>query len=113
MAGGKTRGHTGRKKHHLKPPTKPTGEEPRIANGLSRKFQISEDIIAGEPILMGYGRARLCIENYRNIIEYTENLIRIQTKTGRIHVRGEGLVIAYYRDDSMCIVGKIHGIEYH
>ncbi|MCH5267454.1 MAG: YabP/YqfC family sporulation protein [Lachnospiraceae bacterium] len=113
MEGGKSRVRTDRKKHHRKPPTKPTGDEPRIAGGISRKFQISEDIIAGEPLLMGYGRTRLCIENYRNIIEYTENLIRIQTKTGRIHVRGEELVIAYYRDDSMCIVGKIQGIEYH
>ena len=62
---------------------------------------------------MGYGRGRLCIENYRNIIEYTDSLIRIQTKTGRIHIIGRNLVIAYFRDDGMCIVGEIGTIEYH
>ena len=74
---------------------------------------MSEDIIAGAPLLMGYGRGRLCIENYRNIIEYTDSLIRIQTKTGRIHIIGRNLVIAYFRDDGMCVVGEIGTIEYH
>lgn len=113
MSGGRRGGYAGRKSHHKKPPSRPTGEEPHMAAVISRKLQMSEDILAGAPLLMGYGRGRLCIENYRNIIEYTENLIRIQTKTGRIHVRGDSLVIAYFRDDSMCIVGKIEGIEYH
>ena len=113
MTGGRRGGYAERKKHHRKLRAKPTGEEPHVAAVISRRLQMSEDILAGAPLLMGYGRGRLCIENYRNIIEYTENLIRIQTKIGRIHVRGEELVIAYFRDDSMCIVGKIEGIEYH
>ena len=100
-------------KHHPKAHVKPADEEPKIASAISRKFQMSEDIIAGAPLLMGYGRGRLCIENYRNIIEYTDSLIRIQTKTGRIHIIGRNLVIAYFRDDGMCVVGEIGTIEYH
>ena len=100
-------------KHHPKAHVKPADEEPKIASAISRKFQMSEDIIAGAPLLMGYGRGRLCIENYRNIIEYTDSLIRIQTKTGRIHIIGRNLVIAYFRDDGMCVVGDIGTIEYH
>lgn len=91
----------------------PSDKEPQIADYISRKFQMSEDIIARAPLLMGYGRHRLCIENYRHIVEYTDELVRIQTKTGRIHVLGKGLVIAYFRDDGMCIVGNIESIEYH
>lgn len=102
-----------RREHYGKIPEKPSGQEPQIAGALSRKLQISEDIIAGAPLVTGYGAHRLCLENYRNIIEYSDQIIRIQTKTGRIHIKGEGLVIAYFRDDGMCVIGDINAIEYH
>lgn len=100
-------------KHSKKAKTKPSIQEPVVAEKISRKFNISEDVIAGAPILTGYGHHRFCIENYKSIIEYTSNIVRIQTKLGRIHIIGKNLVIAYFRDDGMCIVGDINSIEYH
>lgn len=100
-------------KHSKAPETKPSIKEPAIAEQISRRLQISEDILAKAPIVMGYGRHRFCIENYRSIIEYTTEIIRIQTKTGRIHIIGKNLTIAYYRDDGMCVIGDIISVEYH
>lgn len=100
-------------KHSKKADCRPSYDEPKIARMISRKMKLPEDILEGAPIITNYGRGRCSIENYRNIIEYTETLIRIQTKMGKIHVIGKNLMIAYYRDDSMCIIGDICGIEYH
>jgi len=100
-------------KHSKKPEAKPHMGEPVIAEKISRKLNMPEDIIAKAPVLTGYGRHRICVENYRNIIEYTECIIRIQTKTCRIHIIGEKLVIAYFREDGMCVTGNICSIEYH
>lgn len=100
-------------KHSKKPDVNPSVKEPVIAEAISRKIHISEDVLAQAPIVVGYGTHRFCVENYRNIIEYTEELIRIQTKTVRIHIIGRNLVIAYFRDDGMCIVGDISAVEYH
>lgn len=100
-------------KHSKKPDVSPSFKEPVIANALSTKLRISEDILAQAPIVMGYGTHRFCVENYRNIIEYTQDLIRIQTKTVRIHIIGKNLVIAYFRDDGMCVIGDISSVEYH
>ncbi len=100
-------------KHSKKAECRPADGEPKIARVISRKMKLSEDVLAGAPIITGYGRGRCNIENYRNIIEYTENVIRVQTKVGKIQVTGKNLMIAYYRDDSMCIIGDICGIEYH
>lgn len=99
--------------HSKKMSTRPSYDEPHLANTISRKIKLSEDVLAGAPIVTGYGKQRFCIENYRNIIEYTEELIRIQTKSGKIHLIGKNLAIAYYRDDSMCVVGNIQAVEYH
>lgn len=100
-------------RHSKKPDALPSTGEPVIASAISRKLRISEDIIAQAPIVMGYGTHRFCVENYRNIIEYTEELIRIQAKTVRIHIIGKNLVIAYFRDDGMCVMGDISSVEYH
>lgn len=100
-------------KHSKKPAVKPSMNEPVIAERISRKMNMTEDIIAKAPVLTGYGTHRFCVENYRSIIEYTDCIVRIQTKTCRIHIIGEKLVIAYFREDGMCVTGNIKSIEYH
>lgn len=78
----------------------------RIRNNLP------QDVILGVPLLTMTGFAEMCVENYRGILEYTEALIRIQTKIGQIRITGKGLLISYYTNDEMKITGKISSIEY-
>lgn len=96
-----------------KAPTKPEVREPVVSRRLSDKFDIPQNIIAKAPVILWYGNHRLCIENYRSIIEYTEELIKVQTKQQKIYVKGNRLVIAYFREDEMCILGNIDSVEYH
>lgn len=72
-----------------------------------------KDVIMGVPIVTMIGQDEACIENYRGILEYTDKLIRIQTKLGRIHIIGRQLQIEYYTNDEMKIVGHITTVEYH
>ena len=72
-----------------------------------------KDVILGVPIISVIGQNEVCIENYRGILEYTDKLIRIQTKLGKIHVNGRGLMVEYYNNDEMKITGHITIIEFH
>lgn len=72
-----------------------------------------KDVILGVPIISVIGQNEACIENYRGILEYTDKLIRIQTKLGKIHVIGRGLHIEHYNNDEMKITGRITIIEFH
>ena len=72
-----------------------------------------KDVLLGIPILSIAGQSEACIENYRGILEYTDKLIRIQTKLGKIHVIGRNLQIEFYTNDEMKIVGHIAVIEFH
>ena len=58
------------------------------------------------------GRMELNIENYRGIIEYTDALIRVQTKAGQIRITGKNLSVDYYTNDDMKLTGRIEAIEY-
>ena len=72
-----------------------------------------KDVLLGVPLLSIAGQSEACIENYRGILEYTDKLIRIQTKLGKIHVIGRNLQIEFYTNDEMKIVGHITVIEFH
>ena len=72
-----------------------------------------KDVILGVPIISVTGQNEASIENYRGILEYTDKLIRIQTKLGKIYVTGRGLQIEHYNNDEMKITGHITVIEFH
>lgn len=99
-------------KHEKRMKTEPSMQDPVLSGKISGVLNLSEDILAKAPVVTSFGRYRVCIENYRSILEYQEEQIRIQTKTGKIRIAGKRLGIAYYREDGMCVVGEIHSIEY-
>jgi sporulation protein YqfC len=73
---------------------------------------LSEDVVLGAAIVTVLGNHEVCIENYRGIVEYTDSLIRVQTKSFQIRLSGKNLQIEYYTNDEMKIVGKLYGIEF-
>lgn len=101
-----------KRKKHKTVSVEPSNGEPVIGRRVSGYLGLTEDILAGAVLVMVEGKHKVCIENYRSIIEYTEDLIRIQTKNCRLHIEGSKLAIAYFRDDEMCVVGNIDGIRY-
>ena len=87
-------------------------QEKRIKARLSEAAGMPKDVVLGVPVVTMNGREELCIENYRGIIEYTEELIRVQTKTGQIRIAGKRMQIEYYTNDEMKITGQIASLEY-
>jgi len=81
-------------------------------NTLSDTVGLPKDVVLGLPLLTITGNEEICVENYRRMIEYTEALIRIQTKVGQIRITGNRLKVEYYSNDEMRIHGSIANIEY-
>ena len=79
---------------------------------MAAAASIPKDVMLGVPIITMTGQTEVCIENYRGIIEYTDALIRIQSKAGQIKVSGKRMQIEYYTNDEMKITGRIKSIEY-
>ena len=44
--------------------------------------------------------------------EYTDQIIRLQSKSGQIKITGKKLEVIYYTNDEMKIHGQIRTIEY-
>jgi len=83
-----------------------------MKRNMTGAVSVAGDILAGAPVLKITGQSELYLENYSGIVEYTGDSIRVQTKTGRIHIEGKRLNIHYYTNDEMKITGHIERITY-
>ncbi|QDW74050.1 sporulation protein YqfC [Lachnospiraceae bacterium KGMB03038] len=80
---------------------------------ILRVSELPKDVVMGMPVLNVLGQSELHLENYRGILEYTEETVRILIKGGQIKVTGRNLQVVYYTNDEMKISGYIKSIEYH
>ena len=83
-----------------------------VKSKIAEKLNIPEDIAEGLPIVTVTGKNEIYVENYKGIIEYSQNCFRIQTKVNRITFSGKNLEIIYYTNADMKIVGDIETIGY-
>lgn len=90
----------------------------RIRNRELKKEALLESLRLPKDICMGAlkvtltGNREAWIENYRGILEYTENRILLQCKTCQVCFEGSCLSIDYYTNEDMKISGCISCIRY-
>ena len=79
---------------------------------LVESLKLPKDICMGALKVTMTGNREAWIENYRGILEYTENQILLQGKTCQVSFEGNGLSIDYYTTEDMKISGCIGCVRY-
>lgn len=79
---------------------------------MTDALNLPKDLTLGAVIMTITGKHEAYVENYMSLIEYTEGLIRIQTRTCKLELHGVHLEIAYYTSDEMKITGEIQEVKY-
>lgn len=75
-------------------------------------LELPKEIILNMPKLTMIGSRNLIIENYKGIIEYEDNKIRINTGIGIIKIKGERLVIKEITSEDIMVDGEIEVMEF-
>lgn len=75
-------------------------------------LKLPKDMAMGASIVTVTGNSQVLVENYRGILEYTQDCILLQGKACRIAICGCRLCIAYYTNEDMKIEGMISEIRY-
>ena len=83
-----------------------------INQSVVRAFDLPAALAYGSVLVSVTGQNELLIENYRGILEYKDEHIRIQAKDCRILIVGKQLKIEYYTNEEMKIKGFIEQILY-
>lgn len=75
-------------------------------------LKLPKDVCMGALRVTLTGNTEAWIENYRGILEYTEQTILLQTKTCQVCFEGSKLSIDYYTNEDMKISGCISCVRY-
>lgn len=70
------------------------------------------DIIKNIPVITWLGSTELVVENYKGIIEYTTQKIRLNTKCGVCKIQGDNMTVKHITAESLTVRGKILSVEY-
>lgn len=87
-------------------------ERSNYLENLSGRFHLPSDILEGSAIISLVGRKSVRVENYKGIIEYTEECIKIQTKSGKFILEGMCLNMDYCTDIELHVTGRIKQIRF-
>lgn len=79
--------------------------------GISEALELPIDIMMDLPRLTMIGDIEASLLNHKGIVEYTENTIRVNTKSGIYKITGENLEIKTILSEEIIISGIIKKIE--
>ena len=86
--------------------------ERQVAGKITEAFELPKEVVMNLPLITMIGAEDLTIENYKGVIEYSEERIRINTTAGIIKVDGRRLLLKQITTDNIGIKGNISKIEF-
>jgi sporulation protein YqfC len=78
---------------------------------LVESLDITKDAVLNVPLVTAVGNVQVYIENFKSIVCYDCNRVKLLTKNGVVSVNGERLEIMYYDEEEIAIRGRICSIE--
>ena len=79
---------------------------------LDSLLEIPREVVSSDVKITINGFDEIFIENYKNILEYQEVLIKINTFEGSITIYGFNLKLEQMTDEDIKVIGKIDSIEF-
>lgn len=84
----------------------------RKENRLEKLLEMPKEVVSNEPRITVSGFNEMLIENYKNILEYEEFYIKLNTYIGIININGFNLNLEKVSQDDIMVTGKIDSIDF-
>lgn len=78
--------------------------------GIKETLHLPEDVMENSSITRIMGNKTMVIENFKAIMEYREDCVKIKAKDKIISVFGRKLSIEYYNQEEIKITGYFNSI---
>lgn len=79
---------------------------------INKILEMPSEITSSVPKITNLGFKKMMIENYKNILEYQDFFIRINTSIGIININGIGMKMEEMTKDDIIIEGEIDSIDF-
>ncbi|MGE5614877.1 MAG: sporulation protein YqfC [Bacillota bacterium] len=75
-------------------------------------LELPKELVLDIPKITVVGKGDMMIENYKGVIEYNSDRIRVNTGIGTLKITGAGLFIREITSEDIIISGGIHSLEF-
>lgn len=79
---------------------------------LAELLELPQDVVLDLPRLVITGHKRLTVENHKGVIEFTPNLLRLNTARGELRIQGEALVLISIVREEIGLEGRLRYVEF-
>lgn len=86
--------------------------ERNLKEKFTEMLALPKEIVLDLPKITMLGNGQIVIENYKGIIEYDSEKIRINTAMGLIKIFGQNLEINTVTNEEILITGKVSNVEF-
>lgn len=83
-----------------------------IRKQMTEALELPKEIMLGLPLISLIGREEVTIENYKGILEYSEESVRIHTEVGILHIDGQGLCLRSLSGEWLVVTGRIESLRF-
>lgn len=87
-------------------------ENQKIRNKITSAFDLPKEITLNLPLISMIGKEEVTIENYKGLIEYSDERIRFNTSCGVVKIEGKNLFLKKITTEYILITGSITNLEY-
>ena len=92
---------------------KPPEKKPKLKERIVEGLEMPKEVLLNTPFININGDREFVVENYKGIIEYEAEVVRVNTSIGIISIVGARLEIKSITDDELLVSGKISNISFN
>ena len=89
------------------------GKQDKVKREVTAALALPKEIVLNLPLITLYGNEELNLENYKGVVEYTGERIRISTSKGILKIEGRNLLLKQVTSENISVTGGIMRIEYN
>lgn len=79
---------------------------------MTEALELPKEIMLNLPLISFIGREEVSIENYKGILEYGEETVRVGTAAGVLRLTGRGLCIKQLSAECLVVTGMVEKLEF-
>lgn len=83
-----------------------------IKKTITSMLELPKEVVFNLPLITVIGNEEINIENYKGVIEYNLERVRINTSCGVIKIQGKKLLLKQITTENISVAGVISKFEY-
>ncbi|MBQ8003317.1 MAG: YabP/YqfC family sporulation protein [Clostridia bacterium] len=82
----------------------------RLISKAENAFDIACGTLGDLPNITLYGTSRAEIDNFKGLLDFSPNAVRLNTTDGILRIDGTELSLGFMTNESICVKGKIKNL---